>query len=91
MSLIDFKNLVWSSNQTAIIEASLSKNIFCRGPAGTGKTTAAVARLAHLVESGIPAESILVLVPQRNFADSFYDPLLFPPFSSILIVSNSPS
>ncbi|NLF51358.1 MAG: hypothetical protein GX577_09505 [Leptolinea sp.] len=39
--------------------------VFLRGEAGTGKTTAAVARMEKMVSGGIPAESILILVPQR--------------------------
>lgn len=40
--------------------------IFLEGPAGAGKTTLARARLLHLLRSGVPARSILVLVPQRS-------------------------
>jgi hypothetical protein len=39
---------------------------FLSGPAGTGKTTAAVARLEELLRSGVPGRSILVTAPQRS-------------------------
>lgn len=45
------------------------------GPAGTGKTTAGVGRLLHLLDSGVPAGSILVIVPQRTLAAPYYDAL----------------
>ncbi len=42
--------------------------VFLSGPPGTGKTTLAVQRLAYLLKQGIPAEQILILVPQRTLA-----------------------
>jgi superfamily I DNA/RNA helicase len=39
--------------------------IFLEGPPGAGKTTLAVRRMSNLVQGYVPAESILVLVPQR--------------------------
>jgi len=41
---------------------------FLQGPAGAGKTTAAVQRLLRLLKEGVPGGSILVLVPQRTLA-----------------------
>ena len=40
--------------------------IFLQGPAGAGKTTLARQRLRFLLRSGVPPQSILVLVPQRT-------------------------
>ncbi len=50
--------------QREISEAPLGRR-FLEGPAGSGKTTAAVARLAHLLEAGAAGSEVLVLVPQR--------------------------
>lgn len=36
-----------------------------RGPAGTGKTSFALQHLTELLRQGVPAETVLVLVPQR--------------------------
>lgn len=45
--------------------------IFLSGPAGTGKTTLAVRRLRYLLEQGVPAEQILILLPQRTLATPY--------------------
>lgn len=45
--------------------------VFLEGPAGTGKTTAAVQRLLHLLKDGQAGGSILVLVPQRTLATPY--------------------
>jgi hypothetical protein len=45
--------------------------VFLSGPPGAGKTTLAVRRLRHLLESGVPAEQILVLLPQRTLASPY--------------------
>lgn len=49
-----------------------NQTIFLSGPAGTGKTTLALQRMVHLLEKGIPAEQILVLLPQRTLASPYY-------------------
>ena len=46
---------------------------FLRGEAGTGKTTAGAGRLRHLLETGVSAHSILVLVAQRRLADPYLE------------------
>jgi hypothetical protein len=55
--------------------ANLSNKLFLEGPAGSGKTTAAVARLLHLLASGVSGDAILVVVPQRTLATPYYDAL----------------
>ena len=49
--------------------------LFLSGPAGTGKTTLAVRRLRYLLAQGVPAEQVLILVPQRTLAAPYYDAL----------------
>ena len=44
---------------------------FLQGPAGCGKTTLAIAHLGELLEFGAPADSILVLVPQRTLGQPY--------------------
>ena len=67
-----------SYHQIALIEHPIERKLFLHGPAGTGKTTAGVGRLLHLLKSGVPARSILVLVPQRTLATPYYDALRRP-------------
>ncbi len=65
-------------NQTAIIEAPLDASIFLEGPAGSGKTTAAVERMLYLMQAGVPGSSILLVVPQRTLAEPYYQALQTP-------------
>ena len=62
----------WTEEQRSIISAPINTRIFLDGFAGTGKTTVAVERLRVLATSGIPANSILILVPQRTLAKPFF-------------------
>jgi len=52
--------------QRKIVRSPISGPIALRGPAGTGKTTAACERMLSLVNSGVSPQAILVLVPQRS-------------------------
>ncbi|MDF1514588.1 MAG: hypothetical protein P1S60_12335, partial [Anaerolineae bacterium] len=72
MNLSELTKLTWSPEQQAVIHAPLHQKIFYQGPAGAGKTTAGTARLAHLIHSGVAAESLLVLVPQRTLGEPYY-------------------
>jgi superfamily I DNA/RNA helicase len=67
-----------SPTQQAIIESPLNARLFVSGRAGTGKTTAAVQRLHYLLEQGVPADSILMLTPQRTMQEPYLD-LLYSP------------
>ena len=51
--------------QRAVVAEALHEVIFLEGPAGTGKSSAAVARMLALLEAGVPAGQILIWVPQR--------------------------
>jgi superfamily I DNA/RNA helicase len=69
-----------TDSQLDVIHSPLTTSIFLTGPAGSGKTTTAVARMAHLIDHGVPAESILVLVPQRSLANHFRQLIHSPSF-----------
>ena len=55
----------YTAQQNTLIEAPLQGALFLSGPAGSGKTTAAIGRLERLL-SQVPGHQILVLVPQRS-------------------------
>jgi hypothetical protein len=67
-----------SDSQLALIQAPVERKIFLEGLSGVGKTTAGVGRLLHLLDSGVPARSILVLAPQRTLAAPYTDALRRP-------------
>lgn len=67
-----------SPDQRALINLPFDSRIFLEGPAGGGKTTAAVRRLLHLLERRVRAESVLLLFPQRTFAAPYEDALRGP-------------
>ena len=58
-------SITYSDTQNEIIRSSLDGSLFLEGPAGSGKTTAALGRLGRLLEEN-PGHQILVLVPQRS-------------------------
>src|SRR5215831_3913583 len=64
--------------QTQIIESPLDLKLFVSGPTGTGKTTVGVERMRYLLAEGVPAESILMLAPQRTMLEPYLD-LLYSP------------
>jgi len=68
------------NHQQEVITAPLSASIFLEGPACSGKTTAGVKRMLRLVQSGIPAASILVMLPQRTLARPYYQALRNPDY-----------
>lgn len=65
-------------HQIDLIEAPSNQKIFLEGPAGTGKTTTGIERLLFLIASGVPADSILLLVPQRTLAIPYMHALQKP-------------
>ncbi|MBK8417273.1 UvrD-helicase domain-containing protein [Candidatus Villigracilis saccharophilus] len=67
-----------SLTQLQVIESPLDIRLFVSGSAGTGKTTAGIERLRYLLEQGIPADSILMLTPQRTMQEPYLDLLTSP-------------
>lgn len=53
-------------DEETILSAPLEAKIFLEGQAGAGKTTLGIRRTLALLNQGVPAESILVLTPQRT-------------------------
>ena len=64
--------------QLSLVEAPLNQRLFIEGPANCGKTTLAVERLLYLMAQGVPADSILVLLPQRTLAGPYLEALANP-------------
>jgi hypothetical protein len=62
--------------QLALADSPTDSKIFLRGPSGAGKTTAGVERALHLLTFGLPAESVLVLTPQRTLQTPYEDAIL---------------
>ncbi len=67
-----------TESQQACVALPLDQTVFLEGPAGAGKTTAAVARLLRWLEAGVPARAILVLTPQRTLATPYTAALRHP-------------
>ncbi|MCB9458092.1 MAG: AAA family ATPase [Anaerolineaceae bacterium] len=55
-------------DQQRVASGYFDTTIYLDGIAGTGKTTAAIERVKELIRSGVPADSILIWVPQANLA-----------------------
>ncbi len=79
-----------SARQNELIQLPIHSIVFLEGVAGTGKTTAAVGRLLTLIQQGIPAQQIFILVPQRTLAQPYRevinDPDL-PPGGAVTILT----
>ena len=52
--------------QNRILSTSPDDRLFLFGPAGCGKTTVGVEHLRGLLAAGEPADSVLILTPQRT-------------------------
>lgn len=63
------------------------RSMFVEGPFGSGKTTFAIETLITWLSTGIPAENILVMVPQRTLAKRFYEALNRPALGALGTVS----
>ena len=66
--------------QKEVINSPSKGSIFLEGPPTSGKTTVGVQRMLHLIENGVPASSILVLVPQRTLGAPYAKELRNPHF-----------
>lgn len=64
--------------QRQIVKSPLDSRLFVMGTAGTGKTTAGVERIRFLLANGVPADSILLLTPQRTLQEPYLDLLESP-------------
>jgi len=66
-------SMILSPLQNEVIHLPYVGSSYLHGNAGTGKTTAASLRLVQMLKAGIPAESILVLAPQRTLLTPYLD------------------
>ena len=64
--------------QLEIIQSPATGRTFLFGPAGSGKTTAAVERLRALLQAGVPGDRILLLTPQRTLHEPYLKLLSSP-------------
>jgi hypothetical protein len=60
------------------VQRPAEDRIFLEGPAGTGKTTAGVARLRYLLDVGVAARSFLIITPQRTLGAPYHEALRSP-------------
>lgn len=70
----------WTPEQKRLVLAPVGepRTVFLEGPAGCGKTTAAVERMLHLLDVGVRADSVLVWVPQRSLGQPYIEALRRP-------------
>ena len=66
--------------QLELISAPFDDPLWVSGPAGCGKSTAAAQKLLAMVRQGIPAEEILILLPQRTLAGPYTRVIASPDF-----------
>ncbi len=62
-----------SQDQADALSTMQQGATYLSGIAGTGKTTTALYHILNLVEQGIPASQILILVPQKTLARPYYE------------------
>ena len=60
-----------SDKQAAVAQLPLDEKIWLEGIAGGGKTSVGVGRVLRLLSQGVPAETILIFVPQRSLAHPY--------------------
>lgn len=64
-----------SENQLDLANQFFGTSNFLEGPAGSGKSTTAAAFLLDLIHRDVPADQILILVPQRSLGLVYQDAL----------------
>jgi len=64
--------LTYTETQQNVIQMPLDSRAFLEGPAGSGKTSAALARLERMLQH-VPGHEVLILVPQRSLGKPYYD------------------
>ena len=67
-----------SLQQQRLISQPITAKIFLEGPAGSGKTTVGIERMLKLMATGIPGNSILVMVPQRTLGILYQEAMSTP-------------
>lgn len=67
-----------TQQQQSVVELPPDRAVFLEGVAGTGKTTSAIARVFSMLEKGVHADSLLILVPQRTLALPYREALQSP-------------
>jgi hypothetical protein len=67
-----------TQEQSEIVSAALKSKLFLSGPAGCGKTTVGVETLRQWLSSGLAADSILILTPQRTLQAPYEQALRQP-------------
>ena len=67
-----------TTEQEELIKSAPEGKVFLRGVAGTGKSTTGKGRLRQLLDSGVPGQSILILVPQRRLAHPYLEEMRNP-------------
>jgi len=61
--------------QRELVELPAGSRVFLEGQAGSGKTTVGARRMLELLRQGVPASSLLILVPQRTLAAPYQEAL----------------
>jgi superfamily I DNA/RNA helicase len=69
---------MFTPEQQTVIEHSVNNRLFLSGSSGTGKTICGIERIKYLIKSGIPADSILLLTPQRTLQESYLNAIHGP-------------
>lgn len=74
-------DMLLTPTQRSVVDMPTEAKIFLRGRAGAGKTTAGMERALHLLDLGLPAESVLILTPQRTLQTPYEERILAAGFA----------